>query len=81
MIEFANKLNIEHPSQLTRDFHVLPDFHSNRSSVARPEISGMKSGLTLNTGLQHLAVLNLATIQAFPYSSKHIIDKLVENGY
>ena len=81
IVELANKLNLKHQTLLTRGFHVLPDFHGNRSPLARPDMTGMISGLTLSTDLQHLAVLYLATIQALAYSSRHILDKLVENGY
>ena len=79
--ELANKLNLSHFSFVTRNYHVLPDFHGNRSPLARPDMTGMISGLELSKGLEDLATLYLATVQSLGYGSRHIIDKLTENGY
>ena len=38
----ATKVN-KHPSSLTEQLHVWPDFHGNRSPVADPNLSGMVS--------------------------------------
>jgi FGGY-family pentulose kinase len=71
----------EFPEQLTRDVHVYPDFHGNRSPLADPTLRGMISGLTLGESLDDLAVQYYATVQAVAHGTKHIIDTLNEHGY
>jgi FGGY-family pentulose kinase len=68
-------------AQLTRDLHVEPDHHGNRSPRADPTLRGMVSGLTLGTDLAALAKLYLATIQAVAYGTRHIIEAMNRHGY
>jgi len=69
------------PGELTRDLHVLPDHHGNRSPRADPTARGMVSGLKLDDGVDALARLYLATIQGIAYGTRHIIDALSQSGY
>ena len=69
------------PAELTRDLHVLPDHHGNRSPRADPTARGMVSGLKLDDGVDALARLYLATIQGIAYGTRHIIDALSQSGY
>lgn len=55
-------------SLLTKDFHVWPDFHGNRSPLADPTMKGMIVGLTINSNEDNLALLYLATLQALAVS-------------
>ncbi|XP_021755380.1 FGGY carbohydrate kinase domain-containing protein-like [Chenopodium quinoa] len=68
-------------SALTKDLHVLPDFHGNRSPIADPNAKGMVSGLTLDTSEKQLALLYLATIQGIAYGTRHIIEQCNANGH
>ena len=69
------------PAELTRDLHVLPYFHGNRSPRADATLRGVISGLTLGDTADDLALLYLATVQAVAHGTRHIIDTLNENGY
>jgi FGGY-family pentulose kinase len=69
------------PAQLTRELHVLPYFHGNRSPRADATLRGMVSGLTLGDTRDDLARLYLATIQAITHGTRHIIETLNAQGY
>jgi FGGY-family pentulose kinase len=69
------------PASLTRELHVLPYFHGNRSPRADATLRGMVSGLTLGDTADDLALLYLATIQAIAHGTRHIIDTLNREGY
>jgi ribulose kinase len=68
-------------AELTRELHVLPYFHGNRSPRADATLRGVVSGLTLGDTVDDLALLYLATIQAVAHGTRHIIDTLNESGY
>jgi len=72
---------VEFPAVLTKDIHVLPYHHGNRSPRADPTLRGMVSGLKLSDTLDDLALLYLATIQAIAYGTKHIIYSMNDCGY
>ena len=69
------------PAELTRELHVFPDFHGNRSPRADPTLRGMVSGLKLSDTTESLALLYLATIQAIAHGTKHIMDTMNAGGY
>ncbi|KAL8561721.1 hypothetical protein ACOMHN_026005 [Nucella lapillus] len=69
------------PSQLTKDLHVFPDFHGNRSPLADPSMKGMVCGLTLSDREEDLACLYLATIQALTYETQYILEDMNGNGH
>ncbi len=81
LIRMAKSRNLNDLGMLTKDLHVLPYFHGNRSPRANPSLSGVISGLKLSSTPDDLALLYLATIQAVAYGTRHIIKTMNENGY
>ena len=69
------------PALLTRDLHVLPYHHGNRSPRAAPDLRGMVSGLKLSDTVDSLALLYLATVQAIAHGTRHILATMNEHGY
>jgi FGGY-family pentulose kinase len=66
---------------LTRDLHVLPYFHGNRSPRADASLTGIISGLTLDDSISSLALRYLAAIQAIALGTRHIIDEMNAAGF
>ena len=77
----AKDANVPFPAALTRDLHVLPDHHGNRSPRADPSLRGMVSGLKLSSGPDALALLYLATVQGLALGTRHILEAMRANGH
>ena len=77
----ASRRGAAYICELTADLHVLPYFHGNRSPRADPTLLGAISGLRLSQGVDDLALLYLATVQAIAHGTRHIIDTMNEHGY
>ena len=60
---------------------VLPDFHGNRSPLARADVRGVIHGLDLDASLEGLARLYHATAVGIAYGTRHIVDALNAQGY
>lgn len=69
------------PAELTRELHVLPYFHGNRSPRADPTLRGMISGLKLTDSVDALALLYFSTVQAIAHGTRHIVDAMNAAGY
>ena len=70
---FQNAPNV---SVLTKDLHIWPDFHGNRSPIADPTLKGMISGLVMDPSVSNLALMYLATMQSVAYGTKHIVQQM-----
>ncbi|MFO0612528.1 MAG: FGGY-family carbohydrate kinase [Polyangiaceae bacterium] len=77
----AASSGVRFAAELTRELHVFPDFHGNRSPRADPTLRGMVSGLKLTDSVDALALLYLATIQGIAHGTKHVIDTMNAGGY
>ncbi|KAG4959074.1 hypothetical protein JHK87_035707 [Glycine soja] len=75
------ELNLSFIAALTKDVHVLPDFHGNRSPIADPKAKGVLYGLTLDTSDKQLALLYLATVQGIAYGTRHIVEHCNAHGH
>ncbi|KAJ3396892.1 hypothetical protein HDU92_001465 [Lobulomyces angularis] len=64
----------------SKHFHILPDFHGNRSPLSDISVRGSIVGLGLGKGIEDLAILYLAAVQALCYSAKHVITSMQENN-
>lgn len=81
LTQLAEIRDLEYIGMLTKDLHVLPYFHGNRSPRADPSLTGIIAGLTLSSTLDDLALHYLAAIQAVAYGTRHIIETMNQNGY
>lgn len=77
----AKSRGAKHPGELTRDLHIQPDFHGNRSPRANPTLKGAMSGLALSATADDLALHYLAAIQAVAYGTRHILEEMNKKGY
>jgi FGGY-family pentulose kinase len=81
LARLTEEQKLESPGMLTKNLHLLPYFHGNRSPRANPFLTGMISGLKLSSTLDDLALLYLSAIQAVAYGTRHIIETMNDNGY
>jgi FGGY-family pentulose kinase len=80
--QLLNRKIREHQGpQLTRDIHILPYHHGNRSPRADAHARGVVVGLTLNQSIFEVAKQYYAMLQAIAYGTRHIIEVMNENGY
>lgn len=77
----ALSLRVSFPASLTRDLHVFPDYHGNRSPRADPTLRGMICGLSLENDIDALALEYLATIQGLAHGTRHILTEMNNAGY
>jgi len=77
----AKQEKLAHRCELTRDLHMLPYFHGNRSPNADPNARGAVHGLALHATMDDYARLYYATIQAIAYGTRDIIEALNAKGY
>nr|XP_039271756.1 FGGY carbohydrate kinase domain-containing protein-like [Styela clava] len=79
--DMASKEGHDSIDIMTRNIHVWPDFHGNRSPLADPTMTGMICGLTLDKSINGLALLYLATLQALALGTVHILNTMRDGGH
>lgn len=70
-----------HPSYLTTDLFIYPDFHGNRSPLADSTMRGMITGLKLDHSLNDLALKYYATLEAIALQTRHIVEEMNVKGH
>lgn len=78
MAERAGEPSVLH---LTKNLHIYPDLHGNRSPLADSSMKGIISGLTLSSGEEDLALKYLATLEAISFQTRQIIERMNESGH
>ncbi|CAO3578367.1 unnamed protein product [Absidia cylindrospora] len=73
--------SLDYIDLLTQKLHIYPDFHGNRSPLADPTLRGSLVGVTLDQGMDDLALRYLATLQAITCQTRHIVDTMNQRGY
>lgn len=68
LAKMAKEQKLDSVHYLTRDLHVWPDLHGNRSPLADSTIKGMICGLTMSSTVENLAITYLAFVQALSVS-------------
>ncbi|KAI8818564.1 FGGY carbohydrate kinase domain-containing protein [Fimicolochytrium jonesii] len=68
-------------AMMTKDMHLTPDFHGNRSPLADPTLRGVLVGCEMDVSLDALARTYYAALLALGYGTRQIIDTLNSNGY
>eukprot|EP01063_Lacrimia_lanifica_P016163 TRINITY_DN22788_c0_g1_i1.p1 TRINITY_DN22788_c0_g1~~TRINITY_DN22788_c0_g1_i1.p1 ORF type:complete len:545 (+),score=174.22 TRINITY_DN22788_c0_g1_i1:474-2108(+) len=66
---------------VAQEVHVYPDFLGNRTPVGDATLRGMVSGLTIDGGVEDLAVLYCASVMSLAYGIRHVYDALAAGGY
>jgi|UniRef100_UPI00404B8DA5 FGGY-family pentulose kinase len=79
--KLAQTQGVKFSGELTRDLHIQPDFHGNRSPRANPTLKGTVTGLALSATTDDLALQYLAAIQAIAYGTRHILEEMNFKGY
>lgn len=77
ILKLAAAQNLESFHELTKDFHIYPDFHGNRSPIGDSNLKGVISGCTMHDSIY---VSYLAVVQSLAYQTRHIIDSLYSSG-
>ena len=65
---------------LTQSLHILPFFAGNRCPIGDCHLTGMISGLGMDSGPDAMALIYLATIQALALEARHALECLIQAG-
>ncbi|KIY46272.1 Pentulose kinase [Fistulina hepatica ATCC 64428] len=68
-------------TELTKDIHLYPDFHGNRSPIADSRMRGSIVGLELSASLHDLARKYHLTLEAIALQTRHIVDEMNAKGH
>ncbi|KAJ3023637.1 hypothetical protein HKX48_002186 [Thoreauomyces humboldtii] len=69
------------PALLTKNVHITPDWHGNRSPFADATMRGVHFGVEAGDSLNHLAKVYLAVLLSLCYGTRQIVDTLNAQGH
>lgn len=79
--EVRQELSLDDPGFLSKDLHVFPDFHGNRSPLSNPDMKGIIMGQTMDCESElSLLRLYVAAVQGLAYEARWIMDVFVGHG-
>ena len=81
VIARIQELRNEQGDEFANGIHILPDFHGNRSPFADPNLTGVISGLTLDTSFDGLCRIYWRACVAIVLGLKQILDTLEKAGF
>lgn len=77
VLKLASDLKLKSYHEITKDFHIYPDYHGNRSPIGDSNLKGIVAGCTMHDSIH---VHYLAVIQSLAYQTKQIIESLYRSG-
>ncbi|KAG7529414.1 hypothetical protein FFLO_05686 [Filobasidium floriforme] len=78
--ELKKTRGVSSTTELTKHLHFYPDL-GNRSPLADVKMKGMITGLTLDSGVNDLAVKFHVTLEAIALQTRHILDEMNAKGH
>lgn len=79
--KLRQEAQVESFTELTKDMHMYPDLHGNRSPIADPRMRGSIVGLALDDSLGDLARKFNITMEAIALQTRHIVDEMNAKGH
>ncbi|EKM59553.1 uncharacterized protein PHACADRAFT_137471 [Phanerochaete carnosa HHB-10118-sp] len=79
--KLRQEAQVESFTELTKDMHMYPDLHGNRSPIADPRMRGSIVGLALDDSLSDLARKFNITMEAIALQTRHIVDEMNDKGH
>eukprot|EP00922_Rhytidocystis_sp_ex-Travisia-forbesii_P068825 GHVS01102677.1.p2 GENE.GHVS01102677.1~~GHVS01102677.1.p2 ORF type:complete len:251 (+),score=47.05 GHVS01102677.1:848-1600(+) len=65
---------------LTKNIHLTPDVHGNRSPYADPAMRAVKVGCTMDFSMEDLSLQYLAVLQALSYGARDVLERVQAVG-
>jgi ribulose kinase len=81
LLKLKEERGVSSLTELTKDLHVYPDLHGNRSPLADPKMRGSIVGLELDMSLSSLVLRFNATLESIALQTRHIVDTMNEHGH
>ncbi|KAI9096196.1 FGGY carbohydrate kinase domain-containing protein-like protein [Phlyctochytrium arcticum] len=79
--QLAAKHDLKFSGLLTKDLHLTPDLHGNRSPFADPKMRGVVVGWDLDVSVEGLVKTYYAGLLSLCYGTRLIIETLNQSGY
>ncbi|KAK0206076.1 FGGY family of carbohydrate kinase [Desarmillaria ectypa] len=81
LAKLKEESKVDSLTELTKDIHLYPDLHGNRSPIADPRMKGSIVGMSLDDTLHDLARKYNVTLEAIALQTRHIVDEMNAKGH